>query len=225
MNTRGTAHASSTPAYPAAVQRPSRSTPEATSDAPTATARHTWSTPKPTDPPLIRFLLKEANRRGDQLREMAEALGCTYGYINQLRSGIRQTEHIGQAFAQHAGRYLGVPTALVKLIAGRLTIEDFAWPQRNEREDMVACLEALRDDPVVGACVPQELYAAEPAVQRFVWQLYTECADLHPSRSRALPRMLEYLQRAALNEAEFEIELARLREAMGQPDAPSKDLN
>lgn len=225
MNPRGTHHASTTTARPAALRRPAHSAAVDKADAPAPAARQPWTAPRPADPPLIRMLFKEANRRGDQLREMAEALGCTYGYINQLRSGIRQTEHVGQAFAQHAGRYLGVPTALVKLIAGRLTIQDFAWPQRDPVEDMAECLEALRDDPVVGALVPQQLFEAEPAVQRFVWQLYTECTDLHPGPSRALPRMLEYLQRAALNEAEFELELARLREAMAQPGAQATNRN
>lgn len=181
--------------------------------------RRTWAAPKPSDPPLIRLLLKEANRRGHQMREMAEALGCTYGYIAQLRTGFRKPEHIGQEFAHKASRYLGVPTALVKLSAGRVTFHDFVWPQRDPMQDIADCLEEMRDDPVVGAYFPEELLEASPVVKQFVWQLYTECSDMHPTRSRMLPRMMEYLQRAAMVEDEFEAEVAEMREAVSQPKA------
>jgi hypothetical protein len=110
-------------------------------------------------------------------------------------------------------------------MAGRVTLQDFVWPQRDPQQDMAECLEALRDDPVVGSYVPKELYDAAPAVQQFVWRLYSECADLHPTPSRVLPRMLEYLQRAAFEEAEYEVELAELRDAMGRPGAQVKGLS
>jgi hypothetical protein len=231
MNTRGNTHASPPSHRQAAVRRPARTScaaapaREDASATPSPQHRRGWNTPRIEDPALMRILIKEANRRGHQLQEMAQALGCTYGYISQLRSGIRQTEHIGQEFAEHAARYLGVPTALVKLMSGRVTIKDFLWPQRDPQQDIADCLDALRDDPVVGSYVPKELYDAAHEVKQFVWQLYTECSDLHPTPSRALPRMLEYLQRAALEEAEYEMELADLRESMGQPGAQVKELS
>src|SRR5690606_34275580 len=91
-------------------------------------ARRLGSIPTEADPPLLRVLLKEAIRRKHQLNEMALSLGVTYGYISQLRTGIRQCEHISHEFAVACSRYLGVPAALVKLWAGRIRAEDFVWP-------------------------------------------------------------------------------------------------
>jgi hypothetical protein len=178
--------------------------------------QRTRGTVRQEDPPLMRALLREAQRRGHQLQQMADSLGCTYGYVSQLRTGIREPQHIGQEFAQKAAAYLGVPTVLVKLLAGRLALGDFAWPQRSREEDIADGLAALRDDPVLGALVPDALYQAASEVQEFVSALYMECAEQHPHRVRALPRMLDYLQRAALCEAGYEVELAKLRESLVQ---------
>ena len=221
MKSKGSRNAASATTYQAAVSDEVRSSKESTpadlQDAITgATVRRTWNAPKPTDPPLIRVLLKEANRRGHQMTNMSAALDCTYGYIAQLRCGHRKPEHIGQEFAEHAAAYLGVPTAAVKLLAGRVTMSDFAWPNRSREDDIAACLEALRDDISVGAYVPAQLFEAEPEVQEFVWRLYEECSGRHALGLRSLPKVLDYLQRAALNEAGFEVELQELRDRMDE---------
>ena len=221
MKSKGSRNAASATTYQAAVsdevQSSKQYTPTNLQDAITGTTvRRTWNASKPTDPPLIRVLLKEANRRGHQMTNMSAALDCTYGYIAQLRCGHRKPEHIGQEFAERAATYLGVPPAVVKLLAGRVTISDFGWPQRSREDDIAACLEALRDDIAVGAYVPAQLFEADPAVQEFVWRLYEECSGRHSLGLRSLPKVLDYLQRAALNEAEFEVELMELRERMDE---------
>jgi hypothetical protein len=231
MNPRGT-HAPS-PSHRQAALRQSPRTARAAAPAtkskaskkPTEPRRRTLGAVRADDPALIRMLVKEANRRGHQLQEMAQALDCTYGYIAQLRGGFRKTEHIGQDFAEKAADYLGVPPALVKLLAGRVTMSDFLWPQRDPQQDLEDCLDALRDDPVVGCYVPKELDVAAPEVQRFVWLLYTECADRHPAPSSALPRMLHYLHRAAVEDGEYEQALAELRDAMAQPGVHATELD
>jgi hypothetical protein len=174
--------------------------------------------PRPEDPKLVRALLKEAVRRGDTIQSMAAALGCTCSYVRQMRSGLRQPEHLSSDFAERSARYLGVPAALVKLLSGQLTARDFVWPRRNDEQDIEHCLNVLRDDPAVGAFVPDELSEAHPMVKLFVWQLYTECADIHPAALRQLPRAFEYLQRAALVDVEYGDALAQLRETMGSPE-------
>jgi hypothetical protein len=68
----------------------------------------------------------------------------------QLRSGIREPQHIGQEFAQKAAAYLGVPTVLAQLLADQLTFGKFAWPQRSQDQDIADGLAAMRDDPVLG---------------------------------------------------------------------------
>jgi len=154
---------------------------------------------------------------------MAASLDVTYGYISQLRSGSRRTESISQAFADACAAYLGIPAALVKVLAGRVTMSDFLWPQRDPDEELRECLDALRHDAAVGCFMPPELYDADPAVQRFVWLLYTESADRHPTATRALPKALDYLQKASLWKAGYEEKLASLREAMGQPSQQSSE--
>jgi hypothetical protein len=187
--------------------------------------RSPWTLAKPSDPPLIRFLVKEASRRNHSMQDTAAALGCTVAYLAQLRSGVRKAEHIGSDFVSLASAYLGVPAALVKLTAGSITLQDFLWPQRDPKKDMADCLEVLRDDPVVGSYIPKELDDAAPPVQQFVWRLYTECADRHPTSTRALPRMLEYLQRAAQCETDYEKLFAELRDSMGTPSAQAGEVN
>lgn len=76
--------------------------------------------------PLIGWLWDEARRRGIELQQMAAELGVTYGYIHQLRTGIRRTSAISHDFAAACGEFLGVPTVVVLLLAGYLTMSDFA---------------------------------------------------------------------------------------------------
>ena len=70
--------------------------------------------------PLLGWLMDEAQLRGQLLNEMASALGVTYGYINQLRNGIRKVSHISNEFARSCANYLGVPTVVVKLVSGTM---------------------------------------------------------------------------------------------------------
>jgi hypothetical protein len=106
MNPRGNSHAPSPATRQAALRQPARSSRTATpaaqaevQDKPSPSKRSAWNAPRVEDPPLIRILMKEANRKGHQLQEMAHALDCTYGYVAQLRAGHRKPEHIGQEFA------------------------------------------------------------------------------------------------------------------------------
>ena len=182
-----------------------------------AGSRRLGSVPTEADPPLLRVLLKEAIRRKHQLNEMALALGVTYGYISQLRTGIRQCEHISQEFAVACSQYLGVPVALVKLWAGRIRADDFVWPAKVAEQAIADGFEMMVNDPMVLGLMPEELFTASPAIKRFVVNLFLECVDEHPRTLRAMPTALDYLQRAALNEADFEAELARLRGELEQP--------
>jgi hypothetical protein len=180
-------------------------------------ARRLGSLPTEADPPLLRVLLKEAVRRKHHLNEMALSLGVTYGYISQLRRGIRQCEHISQEFALACSRYLGVPAALVKLWAGRIRADDFVWPNKAADQALADGFARMVDDPTVLGLMPEELLSASPPIKRFVVNLFHECVDAHPRSLRAMPTALDYLQRAALNEADFEARLAELRGELERP--------
>lgn len=220
MNPKGKLHAQTAASQPSPVRqprtqvRPSSPRPHRPTPVEPAASVHP---PQTEDPPLIRVLLREASRRSHRLDDIAQALQCTPTYLNELRCGGRKTEFIGQEFAEAVSAYLGVPTILVKLLAGRLTMSDFAWPQRTQEEEIADCLRVLCEDPVIGAYVPNELLTASPEVQLFVWQLYTECAEMHPWPIRTLPRALQYLQAAAQGDEVAEEALNELRDAMSGP--------
>lgn len=173
------------------------------------------SNPASTDPPLIRVLLKEALRRCHRLNDLAAELGVTYGYISQLRTGIRRTEHISQEFATACARYLGVPPVLVKLSAGRIRAEDFVWPGKPAAEAVESDFQLLASDPMILGLLPKDLTSASPEVKQFVVNLYHEATTGWLGRTlRWLPSALDLLQRAAMNEADFEAHLAKFREEL-----------
>jgi len=174
--------------------------------------RTAWNLPAPQDPPLIRLLFKEALRRQHRLVDMSQSLGVTYGYLAQLRSGHRLTENISQQFAEACARYLEVPTALVKLLAGSISMRDFHWPSRSRRKDVQDGLRSLRDDPAVAGWIPDALFSADDEVQDFVWSLYQESSGMSSEGLRLMPAALDFLQRAALGEADYELRVAKMRE-------------
>jgi hypothetical protein len=180
-----------------------------------AGSRRAGNNPTPVDPPLIRVLLKEALRRCHRLNDLATELGVTYGYISQLRAGLRRTEHISQEFATACARYLGVPTVLVKLWAGRIRADDFVWPGKPVEAAVQDDFEMMASDPMVLGLLPDELRSASHEVRQFVVNLYFEATTGWPGRTlRSLPAALDLLQRAALNEADYESELAKFREEL-----------
>jgi len=166
---------------------------------------------RPQYPALIRVLFKEAMRRQHRLADIAKALGVSSAYLAQLRSGRRHTEHISEQFSEACARYLGVPTALVKLWSGRISMRDFVWPTRSGKVDVENGLRTLRDDPAVASWIPAALYTADETVKEFVWQLYQEGSGLYSEELRLMPHALDFLQRAALLEAEYEAKVAQMR--------------
>ena len=86
----------------------------------------------PSGNPIISSLYDESQRRGSSIKQMAAELGVTYGYINQLRYGMRKTELITQKMAEAIARYLSIPTISVKLGTGMIKISDFDNPAETE---------------------------------------------------------------------------------------------
>lgn len=86
----------------------------------------------PSGNSVISALYDECRRRGSDVKDMAAELGVTYGYINQLRTGIRKTEQITQKTAEAMARYLSIPTISVKLAAGIIKISDFEYQVDTE---------------------------------------------------------------------------------------------
>lgn len=75
--------------------------------------------------PLMDWLEDEARRRNHSAEDIADELGVTYGYVVQLRRGLRATADMSQRLVQACGRYLGVPAHVVELVAGTRDIAYF----------------------------------------------------------------------------------------------------
>lgn len=158
---------------------------------------------------LIAALLRRANERGQQLNELASALGVTYGYIAQLRNGLRDVVHISSRFAQACARYLGVPAIAVKILAGQVSVTDFIFPVRPLGETLDAGLRRIETDELLGAMMPASVYMLDEQAKAFIVACYEQATTEEALPSRALPRLLLDLQHAALAQAEFEVEQAR----------------
>lgn len=156
--------------------------------------------------PLIGWLFDEARRREHDLSTMSKELGVTYGYINQLRSGLRSAENLSQDMAESCARYLGVPTIAVKVICGRISIRDFVAPQQTEEQLVNRAITRMMDDPHVRKTIPVDIAALPPEAKKAIAMLFAETTEFDLFGAQGLPKMIQYLQRAVTNhnEAEFE---------------------
>lgn len=159
--------------------------------------------------PLIGWLFDEARRRGIDLQDMAGELGVTYGYINQLRRGIRETCRISRAFASACATFLGVPTVVVHLLSGFLSMEDFLVPGEPEEERVDRAIRQLQDDPAVRACVHIDLTKLGMDGKRAMLAMYAHSTGKDLLGLHDLPVMVRWLQRAAVIHDESEFEAAR----------------
>lgn len=169
--------------------------------------------------PLLAWLIDEARCRGMSMNELAAELGVTYGYINQLRSGIRQVSCIGQDFADLSARFLGVPAIVVKLLAGRIRMSDFAWPQEGEEMLVERAYRQLKADRTASQHLPANDAVLSLEAKRALVMLYGETSGVDVLGLRKLSWILEYLQRPALIHNENEVEsLLRKGELSPSPE-------
>jgi len=175
-----------------------------------AESRTAWNVPNPADPPLLRVLFKEANRRNHRLSDLAEALGCTYGYLAQIRSGRRGTT-LSEKRILACAKYLRTAPINILILAGIVRVDHFVTPEQSR--SLHENLMTIRDNPVCTAYFPESLFAAAPEVQQFVWNLFQECTDMGHEELRLMPMALalDDMQRAALCVADFEEEIAETR--------------
>jgi transcriptional regulator with XRE-family HTH domain len=155
--------------------------------------------------PLLGWLTDEAQSRRLTQGELAEQLGVTYGYIAQLRNGNRQVESISHGFATACARFLGVPTVVVFLLSGFLTMRDFAVTQESEEAMLDRAIRRVQSDPHIRASLPFDLMRLPVDAQRAIAMLYSESTGADVFRLRDMPECARWLQRAAIihDENEF----------------------
>jgi transcriptional regulator with XRE-family HTH domain len=152
--------------------------------------------------PLIGLLFDECRLRRQEFREMAECCGVTYGYINQLRNGLRPIEQISQEFAENCAAYLNLPTIVVKLLAGSIRMSDFLHKNETEEEVLDRALRQMMGDTKVRCALPAEPKLLPIEAKRAVVLMYSEVSSSDIFHARELPDILFWLQRAATNHDE-----------------------
>ncbi len=148
--------------------------------------------------PLVGWLLDEARQRRLPFNDLARELGVTYAYINQLRTGLRSTACIGQDFAEACARFLGVPAILVKVLAGRIVMSDFAWPYEGEAGMVERAYRRLLADPVARQHLPAHDETLSLAARRALVLMYAETTGQDVLGVRSMSWVMQYLQRLAL---------------------------
>ncbi len=164
--------------------------------------------------PLLRALAAQAHHRGDTLHKLAKVLGVTYARLTQWRRHEPDFANAHVQVIERAAHYLGIPTILGLVMAGRIGLADMYWPAKGGLGERVEGeLERLRRDPFIGSFVPQELASASPAVQLFVVFLFHELAG--PDTRRESMRWLGALHQVAAGDLNARMDLERLRESAG----------
>ena len=105
---------------------------------------------------LLAALVQCANSRGIQILDLGAKLGVTYGYINQLRNGIRCVAQIGDEFAQSCANFLQVPRLTVLILAGKMTPADLLSPGPIAERELATAMQFLSANSEFGHLVTEE---------------------------------------------------------------------
>ena len=126
---------------------------------------------------LLGMLTQRANELGHQLSDMAEELGCTYGYISQLRNGQRGVTTIRDKFVDACAKYLGVPRMTVLLAAGKVQPTDIYEDPHEVMQSVPNALQFIRGDAQWGPIMPHEVLNLDLKTQFFIVSLYEAATD------------------------------------------------
>lgn len=121
---------------------------------------------------LLAMLLSRANDLGHRLDEMALHLNVTYGYISQLRGGLKRTINASDEFVTACATYLGVPRMHVLLAAGKVKPEDLYEDPDEVARSLPRAIATIAKDSQFGALMPPQLRDASYNVQFFVVTLF-----------------------------------------------------
>lgn len=127
--------------------------------------------PKGEEPPLIAWLTQAVAERGVTLQKLAEDLGVTYGYLAQLRSGLRSVTNISDPFLDRVAQWLNVPRISVLAACGRLRLSDFS-DLHNLDEALDAAYAFIQRDRVWGAVMPPSAHRLDQPGRLFVVRLF-----------------------------------------------------
>mgnify|MGYP003387465908 CR=1 FL=1 len=156
--------------------------------------------------PLLAWLQEEAASRGHRMQDMAQALGVTSGYIHQLKSGLRRVEHISAEFAASCARYLGVPTVVVKIISGKITMNDFLWPHQDEEVLVNRAFSRMIENPAGKLRLSPAAGSHSLEVKKALVAMYAEVTGEDLFGLYELPDVVRLLLRATAEHNDAEVE-------------------
>lgn len=73
---------------------------------------------------LVLILRRVAAEKGDSEKQLCLQLGVTGGFLGQLDTGIRDEKSVSDEFLRACGSYLNVPSLLLQIVVGKITIAD-----------------------------------------------------------------------------------------------------
>lgn len=120
---------------------------------------------------LLAMLYQRANEDGLTLRELAAALDVTYGYIHQLKTGIRDVPQVSNEFVTNCARYLKKPKNHVKALAGKVSYEDDFIVDTLDGE-LDTALAVMYKDSAWGGYMPLSLKGLDRKERLFIIKLY-----------------------------------------------------
>lgn len=138
---------------------------------------------------LMGALLACASQRGHTLEQLGNELGVTYGYLSQLRSGVRPVGGIRIKVARQCARYLGIAPIKVLMMSGKLDEQDFMDPADDRRSQLIAALDAIYGDARWGQFITESLKDADEKIQRAVVRMFEEATD-----TQLLPAVAAYAE-------------------------------
>jgi transcriptional regulator with XRE-family HTH domain len=121
---------------------------------------------------LLVWLTKVAVQRGEKMHQLSAALGVTYGYLVQLKKGIRSTTRISEEVIRGAARYLAVPAIAVRLAAGQVTLGDFDLPGDRYSQRVDNGLDFISKDPAYSFLLPAGVEQLPTDVKASIVVLY-----------------------------------------------------
>jgi hypothetical protein len=121
---------------------------------------------------LIAALVACASERGETLCEMSAKVGVVYGYLSQLRKGLRRVDSISDDFAQNCAAYLGISRIEVLVMAGRVTPADFYASRDEFAQEVARAMTFICADPQWTSLMTPTLREADSASRFALVRLY-----------------------------------------------------
>lgn len=155
---------------------------------------------------LFAALMAKASQRGEKLKDVADALGCTYSYLSQLRTGVRKIQQISDEIVDGCANYLQWPRLAVLVVSGKIRADDLLEEPLRMPAMLDQALALVREDPMYGPWFPASLLKLDDAGKHFIVRLYEDATGLKllPYEGDLRPDTLKYPESPSSKQAEQE---------------------